>query len=75
MKIFDFRCPNGHLFEAVVRDDSRNHDCECGEIAHRIISGGHTTMVSQNGWDASFPTAHDKWVREHERAGMNKESP
>jgi hypothetical protein len=75
MKLYDFRCPNDHLFEALVQDDVREKDCECGQTAKRIISPIRTMFVSGVGHDSAWPTAHDKWVREHERAGMKQESP
>lgn len=65
--IFDFRCPDGHITEDVVHKDTDNIPCECGKIATRIISG---TSFSLPGNDDGFPTAHEKWAREHERAGQ-----
>lgn len=75
MKIYDFRCPNDHVFEVVVDDDTRTATCMCGEDARRIISGTRALLISGNGHDTAFPTAHEKWVREHERGTGNKESP
>lgn len=66
MKLYDFRCPGGHITEELTSDDTIHIRCECGKEATRIISKANFML---NGADNGYPTAHEKWVREHERAG------
>jgi hypothetical protein len=40
--------------------------CECGKEAKFIISA---PAVQLDGSDPSFPGAHEKWVKQHEKAG------
>lgn len=69
-RLYDFRCPNGHVTEHFVDAESKHVRCNCGEEANRIISPINFAL---NGADSGWPTAHDRWVREHERAGkINK---
>ena len=37
-KLYDFKCLNGHVFEALVTEDQHTIRCECGYSAKRIIS-------------------------------------
>ena len=66
MRLYDFRCPNGHTSEHLVKPDVKHIRCECGAEADRIIS---PVNFAVDGSDPAWPTAHDKWVREHEAAG------
>lgn len=69
-RLYDFRCPEGHVAEAFVSAEIKHIRCICGQEATRIISPINFQL---NGADSGWPTAHDKWVREHERAGkINK---
>lgn len=69
-KLWDFRCPDGHVSEHFVETEDRTVRCECGLEAQRIIS---PLKFSVDGSDPAWPTAHDKWVREHERAGSKSQ--
>lgn len=61
--LFDFTCPNNHTSEHLVTSDTRELLCPvCGHIAKRI-----TSPVSSIFKGSGFPTADDKWAREHER--------
>lgn len=66
MICYDFRCSDGHVTEAFVKTEVRTIRCECGLEASRIISPANFLL---DGSDRAYPTAHDKWVREHERHG------
>ena len=70
-KIFDFRCPNGHVFEKMVSGDKAVCRCDCGEDAAKQLSAPAFILDGASG---DFPGRHMKWVREHEKAG-NKLSP
>lgn len=68
--IYDFRCTEGHITEHYVEAGVTQVRCECGAPATRIISGCRFHL---KGSDDGFPTAHDRWVREHENAGKLKQ--
>lgn len=66
--LFDFTCPNGHTTEHLVSSDTRQLLCPvCGQIAKRI-----TSPVSSVFKGTGFPTADDKWAKEHERLANPK---
>ena len=65
-KIFDFRCTNGHVFEEMVVSTVTTSRFGCGANATRMVSAPSFHL---NGADGSFPGAHMKWVKEHEKAG------
>lgn len=71
-KLFDFRCSEGHVTEEYVDAETRTVRCKCGQEAHRIIS---PVPFKLNGADASWPTAHSKWIKEHEEAGRKNPAP
>jgi hypothetical protein len=72
-KVFDFRCPNGHVHEEFVKAEVTESRCKtCGAVSTRMVSAPSFHL---NGSDGSFPGAHMKWVREHEKAGKKKTSP
>lgn len=65
--IDDFACPNGHVFEALENRDVTQVRCkECDSKAQRKRA---VPKFHLNGADAGFPTAHDRWARDHERGG------
>jgi len=65
-KIYDFRCTNGHVFEAFVKDGTTTSRCGCGANATRVVSATPCVLEGASG---DFPGRHMKWVREHEQAG------
>jgi len=65
IKVYDYRCNNGHLFEVFTDEPTKPSRCGCGSNAKRVISPVHSHL---EGWSGSFPTAASKWEREHERA-------
>jgi len=66
IKVFDFRCRNGHIFEEFVDDSSATIRCGCGAVATKVASA---TKCVLDGHSGDFPGRHLKWVREHEEAG------
>ena len=66
IKVFDFRCTNGHLFEEFVESNVITSRCGCGANATRVVSATQCVLEGASG---DFPGRHMKWVREHEAAG------
>ena len=65
-KLWDFKCPEGHVTEHFVDEQDLHARCECGADATRIISPTNFSLPKN---DPGFPGAYSKWIREHERAG------
>lgn len=63
----DFKCDNGHITEQFVTKETASIRCGCGSLAKRIASSPSFHLDGSRG---DFPTAHDKWVKEHEKAGQ-----
>lgn len=64
-RLYDYKCSDGHVSEHFVEDDVREVECaECGNPASRIITPINFHL---EGWSGHFPTAKDKWIRDHER--------
>ncbi len=66
IKVFEFRCTNGHIFEEFVESNITTSRCGCGANATKIVSA---TQHILDGSTGDFPGRHIKWVREHEEAG------
>lgn len=66
IKVYDFKCTNGHTFEDFVESGTTVSRCGCGANATKIASA---TSCVLDGASGDFPGAHMKWVREHEKAG------
>lgn len=66
LKVFDFKCSNGHIFEDFVDASVSVSRCGCGANATKMVSAPAFVL---NGASGDFPGAHMKWVREHEKAG------
>lgn len=65
-RIFEFKCEDNHVTESLVQLDVQSLQCSvCGKEAHRMLS---TPRIALNGWNMHFPTAADKWARNHEEA-------
>lgn len=69
IKVYDFRCTNGHLFEDFVDSNVTVSRCGCGANATKVISA---TKCVLEGVSGDFPGAHMKWVREHEKGAKPK---
>ena len=68
-KVYDFRCDNGHVTEEFVESTVTTSRCGCGANSTRMVSAPSFYL---NGSDGSFPGAHMKWVKEHEKAGRKQ---
>jgi hypothetical protein len=66
MKVYDFKCSNGHVFEEFTKQDISVSRCACGANAKRLVSSPRFRLDGSSG---DFPGAHMKWVKEHEAAG------
>lgn len=65
LRIFDFMCTNGHVFEVFVTPETNQAHCsECGELAGKIISPVKCMLDPVSG---SFPGATMKWARDREQ--------
>jgi len=69
--MFDFECPEKHIFEALVEDPTELVSCpKCASpLGKRILSPIKSLLDP-----LSFPTAESKWIKEHEKAGEKNES-
>lgn len=52
MPTYEYRCPEGHLFERLqkITDPSRAKCPECGRLAMRLISGGAGLIFKGSGF-------------------------
>lgn len=67
MRLFDFRCVNGHVTEQLVASDARTSRCrECDAHATRIISPVRCKL------DSTFPGEAIKWAKAHEQGAKVK---
>lgn len=71
IKVYDFRCSNGHHFEQFVDERTETSRCGCGANGKRIQSA---TKCILNGADAGFPGAAMKWAKDHEKAARKSAS-
>tara|TARA_B100000902_G_C27240763_1_gene879854 strand:+ start:595 stop:825 length:231 start_codon:yes stop_codon:yes gene_type:complete len=67
IKVFDFKCTNGHIFEEFVDGNIATTRCGCGANATKIASATQHILEGHSG---DFPGRHMKWVKEHEAAGQ-----
>jgi hypothetical protein len=68
LKVFDFKCSNGHVFEDFVESGTTSSRCGCGANATKIASATPHVLEGASG---DFPGRHSKWIKEHEKAGAN----
>jgi hypothetical protein len=65
VRVFDYKCPIGHLFEKFTNGQDHVALCECGLLAEKQLSAPLFTL---EGYSGSFPGAASKWERQHEKA-------
>lgn len=71
IRIFDFKCENGHITEDFVEDGVDYIDCsECASQARKVIS---PVSFHLPGTDPGYPTAWDKWSKDHKKHGKTKD--
>lgn len=60
-RMFEFRCEDNHISEALVDDTVRELSCRaCGKQATRIVSSVRSNLEGITG---AFPGAYDSWER------------
>lgn len=66
--LFDFRCTRcRHVHEELVESGVTDTDCPvCAGRSERLITPIRFRLEGHTG---HFPTAADKWARQHEKAG------
>ena len=72
IKVYDFRCDNGHVYEQFVDYSTEVSRCKCGASATKMLSAPAFILDGHTG---DFPGRHMKWVKEHEQAGRSNPSP
>ena len=72
LKVYDFHCPNGHVFEKFVSNSVTTSRCGCGEDAKKMLSAPSFILDGSSG---DFPGRHMKWVRDPEQAGRKNTTP
>ncbi len=68
MPTYEYKCPNGHLFEKFfpTMHDRRHEKCPtCGQRAERLISGGAGLVFRGSGF----------YITDYKRAGEKTEKP
>lgn len=64
IKVHDFRCTRStEVFERFVVDTPNRIECNCGEVAERMISPIRCQLDPYSG---HFPGATMKWAKAHE---------
>jgi hypothetical protein len=63
LRVFDFRCPAGHVTEHFVEPGVEEVACHCECRAERQIAAPRAKLDPFTG---HFPGAADKWVRDRE---------
>lgn len=71
LRAYDFKCPEGHIFEKFVTDESIGQRCQCGLVAHRILSPVASILPANRG----FPGKDISWIRDHEASGSKQRTP
>jgi len=61
IRVYDFRCPRGHVEEHFVDSTVMQNQCACGALAERQIAAPRAKLEGITG---AFPGAADKWERD-----------
>jgi len=72
-RIFDFRCSTcRRKFEAIVDlSSTMTIRCSCGQTAYKVLSPVRASLDPLSG---HFPSATDKWAKEHEQKAKSTSS-
>lgn len=63
-RIYDFRCPEGHVFEKYIDTDIQNVPCEiCKQESTRVISCRGILLDPTSG---DFPSTTMRWARDRQ---------
>ena len=60
IKVFDFSCSNGHLFEEFVEEGTTTSRCGCGAVATKVVSATRSYLMDHSG---DFPGRHEVGTR------------
>ncbi|HEX5074256.1 MAG TPA: hypothetical protein VFW03_13660 [Gemmatimonadaceae bacterium] len=63
IRVFDFRCSNGHTSEHFVQNETAVQCPQCDQLALRMPAAPRSKLEPFTG---AFPGAADKWVRDRE---------
>lgn len=63
IRVFDFRCTNGHVSEHFVQQETSVQCPECDQLALRQLAAPRAKL---DGCSGHFPSAADKWERNRE---------
>jgi hypothetical protein len=63
-RIYDFRCPEGHVIEKYIDSDIQNVSCEiCKQESARVVSCRGLLLDPISG---DFPSATMRWARDRQ---------
>jgi hypothetical protein len=64
IRVYDFRCAQGHVTEMFVDSDLLVTNCpRCGDLADRTIPAPRSQL---EGFSGAFPGAYHKWAANRE---------
>lgn len=69
LRVYDFRCPIGHVTEHFVDAEIEEVQCHCDCMAERLPAAPRAKL---DGCSGDFPTAADAWEKRRE-SHMRKE--
>ena len=71
MRVFNIRCECcQHTWEDMVEDFDTTLSCKyCSKTAHPILTGCNFSL---DGTDPAFPTANERWAKDHERRARDE---
>lgn len=61
-RIYEFVCENGHRTEKLEVYEASNIQCQCGQLAFRVMSAPTFRL---EGWSGSFPSEAGRFERKH----------
>ena len=61
-RMYEFACESGHRTEKLADYEAVTVQCNCGSVAHRIMSA---PSIKLEGWSGSFPTSASQFDRKH----------
>ena len=64
LRVFDFRCVKGHVYEHMIDVETRTVKCKtCGRPAQRMLAAPRSQL---DGCSGDFPSAAMKWEKKRE---------
>ncbi len=71
IRVYDFKCTQGHVFEEFVQAQDRKATCHCGSTAKRIVSPVRCALDPLSG---DFASATKQWAK-HREEEAKKHTP